>query len=278
MLSAAPLAQRFMALGVGYKTKLALGVALTYIVGLVMMTVVEGVNSLVMMLLKPPSRALPWNNTYWRRIAVSYVGSNLSPAAALFSTAELDRFLKYLGAMAGYHFDPVLLAKFDDCRKTIRILETALSTAAKSAASGAQISPELLDARSALTLKASAMLQAIKPEVDKVDQSLRESGVENEWRSLYHALEFLPTTVQDPYETLGLLSSSLQAAGVGALCMMIQYSDLRSVPGALLCTGLVISTSYVLWLKYWMRGYFGVLASCQIAAMIQQSRETRESK
>jgi hypothetical protein len=122
------------------------------------------------------------------------------------------------------------------------------------------------------------MLQAIKPEVDKVDQSLRESGVENEWRSLYHALEFLPTTVQDPYETLGLLSSSLQAAGVGALCMMIQYSDLRSVPGALLCTGLVISTSYVLWLKYWMRGYFGVLASCQIAAMIQQSRETRESK
>jgi hypothetical protein len=273
MLGAAPLAQRFLGLAIGYRTKLALAVALTYVIGLAMMTVVQSINSLLMGLLKPPSEALPWNNSYWRRVAVSYVGSNLSPATALFSTAELNRFLEYIGAMAAQHFDSVMLAKIADCRKTALILETALSTAEKSAASGAQISPELLDARSALTLKASATLQAIKPELDKFDTSLRDLGVESERHSLYQALEFIPSSVQKPYDTFGLLSSSLQTAGVAALCMMIQYPELRTVPGALLSIGLVISTTHALWLSFRIDRHFRDRSSSQIAAMIQKSRQ-----
>ncbi len=89
MLSTSPVAHRLGSVGLGYKTKVAIGVAATYIAGLAAMVVFQSLNYLILTLIFGVVKSHPWNNTYWRRVAKQYVGAPLSPETT-FTPQELD--------------------------------------------------------------------------------------------------------------------------------------------------------------------------------------------
>jgi hypothetical protein len=109
-------------------------------------------------------------------------------------------------------------------------------------------------------------------QIDKIEGDLKTLGTEFEWVSLHHALQFIPTTAQHPYGAFSLVMETLQAAGLSAAWLMIQYRELWNLPGLIFVTALVAVTSWALWLNFQLNRYFRNYGAFQIAAMLQEIR------
>jgi hypothetical protein len=120
-LSNSTLAQQFWANPIGYKTKLAIAFALTYVSGLALLAIVGTLDVVVLGFLDDNKTASPWRNGYWQRLAREYVGEGLSPDSARYSTAELEEFAKYV--TKDRDKDLRLLAHRESVDKMERILE-----------------------------------------------------------------------------------------------------------------------------------------------------------
>ncbi len=245
-LSSSSLAQRFEVIGVGYKTKLAVAVALTYISGLAVLTVTQTVNSIVMRRIGHERPAEPWNNSYWRRVATTYVGSALSPMSASFSPEDLDRLVKQYAALSTAQNTPgkELTSYREKVLQLDKILSHLRDSVTKVNPVNAEQVRELLAKVQGLISEAEPALHTAKESLDAVENKLRVIGVESEWHWLYEALQFLPTTVQHPFGAFTLLMSSLQAVGLCTLWLMIQYRELWNLVGISFAIVLFLATSH----------------------------------
>src|ERR1039458_8256670 len=71
MLANSPLAHRFDTTLLGYKTKLIIAIAITYVIGSVMITLAGAVEAIINHIAKSHPPTSPWENTYWRRLAAA---------------------------------------------------------------------------------------------------------------------------------------------------------------------------------------------------------------
>jgi hypothetical protein len=92
---------------------------------------------------------------------------------------------------------------------------------------------------------ATSKLPELKEVLQEGETKLKFIGTEYEWRSLHSALEMLPAPVS-PYSGFRLLMTAAQASGIGALWLMIQYKELRNLPGFIFFGLVVISASHAL--------------------------------
>ena len=274
-LTASSPVQKFEAIGLGYKMKLVVAVALAYIIGLTAMAVTETADAIVMRLLRREPSTSPWANSYWRRVATTYVGSELSPMNAAFSSGDLDRLIQYVASLARTPQTGAAITKY---RESILELEKQLIHHQDTLASATPATLEQVKERNipGVINQGSTIIQGAKDTIESIERKLRVSGVESEWHTLYQALTFLPADVYYQFGPLMLLMSSLQAAALGALWLMIQFQDLRYLPGMLFAVVLLFATTYSLWYDYKLRQFLTALSSPQIAAMIQdiQKRST----
>lgn len=72
--------------------------------------------------------------------------------------------------------------------------------------------------------------------------------------------------------------AALQAAGISAIWLMLQYRELWSVTGACFSAVVVLATSYVLWMDYQLNSFLRDLASSQTGAMIQEMRQRSDQE
>jgi hypothetical protein len=272
----------------GYKVKVALAIATIYIIGLATSSVISVLNSVVMGIIRP-NTANPSSNSYWRRIATEYLGISFSPDTASFASAEdLDRLNKFIAGLTKKEVQLLGIAKR---REALQVIEKSLAqlagTITGATAQEAQ-KPELgvllSEARKVATEQTSS-LKAQKDMIEEIERQLRGIGIDYEWRSLYHALEFMQfSNLAHPHSAFSLLMESLQAAAIAALWLMIQFG-LWSPTGLFFVTSLFIATSFARWLGFQMNGYYRSFGSAQLAGMIQditqrdkpQERDKRSS-
>ena len=275
-----PAARQIWDVGLGYKTKVALGLAMTGVIGLAVTSVTQAANNFVMRLIARPRPAAPWANSYWRRVAAAYLGSPLSPGSASFSSSEdLDLLIKFVGGLSNKDVEQLGIGKLRQKFQTLeRYLEQAAQKANDSTSEqrpGAAVSSEA--GRKAVA-EATIAFQSQKQVIEGAEERLRAVGVEFEWISLYQALQFLQfPNLSNPYGGLSLLTASLQAAGLAVLWFMIQFGW-RSLAGSLFIVMVVVSATYALWLDFKMSAFFRNLDSAELAGMIQEIKQRSQSK
>jgi hypothetical protein len=276
MLANSPLANRFDTTLLGYKTKLIIAIAITYVIGSVMITLAGAVEAIINHIAKSHPPTSPWENTYWRRLAAAYVGPDLTPGTKALSLEDLDNLQKYLSSKSGT-FD--LTKTLTSHRKSTQTLEDGVNklrllidTVTKSAQDSTNLKEELAQKTKLLT-ESSTILQKLKPSVDTLETHLREIGINQEWISLYHAMQFIPATLQYPYATFSVLARALQCAGLGCIWLMLQYHELWNLGGMLISVALVLTTAYGIFKIGQMSFFYGYHNSSQLAAMIQDLKQ-----
>jgi hypothetical protein len=258
----------------------AFAVAAMYVTGVAIMTVTETASSLVMRLIRRPPSATPWANSYWRRVAAHYVGSGLSPDAASFSSSEdLDRLSKYIVGLAGEEDKQLGIAQMRESNLALqKSLEsfTETITAATAHPQKSEVVALLDDARKK-TAELTSKWQAHTEAIENTERQLRSMGIGFEWISLYHALQFMRfPDVTHPYGGFSMLMTSLQAAGVAALWLLVQFR-MWNLPGLIFAAALVLATSYSIWQEARLGTWFMDLDSAQLAGMIQEIRQHESS-
>jgi hypothetical protein len=248
--------------------------------GLAVTSVAQTANNFVMRLIARPGPAAPWANSYWRRVAAAYLGSALSPGSASFPTSEdLDLLIKFVAGLSNKDVEQLGIGKL---RQKLQTLERYLEQAAQKTNDatpeqkpGAAASLEAASKKAVSGL--ATALQGQKQVIDGAEQRLRAAGVEFEWISLYHALQFLQfPNLSNPYGGFSVLMASLQAAGLAVLWFMIQFGW-RSPAGSLFIVMVVISATYVLWMDFKMSAFFRSLDSAELAGMIQEIKQRPQS-
>jgi hypothetical protein len=247
-----------------------------YVTGLATMSVTQTASSVVMRLFRRPQRSSPWENSNWRRIAANYLGSGLSPDTAAFSSPEdLDRVNRFIAGMSSKEVEQLGIAKR---RETLQTLEKSLAQIAGTITDATAHPPKpeiavLLDDAKKKTAEAASTFKAQTEMLENVERQLRALGVEFEWISLYHALQFIQfSNLVHPYAGFELLMAALQSAGIAALWLMIQFG-LWSLTGLLFASALVLATSYAQWLVHRLNEFLTNLDSAQLAGMIQEIRQ-----
>jgi len=272
-LSSSSLSHRFWGIDLGYKTKLAVALSLTYVLGLAVMSVVDQGTAIIIGLIQrhhfAPGGA-PWENSYWRRVATAYLGRNLSPATASFSLSDLDRINKYAAGVARTRTLEIL-QEFQQIDNRLQELGDKIERATQV---GAEQAREALDGFRRQFTELSAKAQQSKQEIT---QNLIEQATSLEWSSLYAALRRLPAPA-NPYEAVSLLMSALQGAGIAAIWLIAKYAELRSLTGVFFFGLLTVSASYARWRISELNYFYGQLSSSQIAAMIQEMRKGKSAE
>lgn len=270
---------QFSAVQLGYRTKLFLAVALTYVLGLTFVTATKGCTDVVMGLIRRPSKAIPWQNTYWRRVASAYVGKDLLPTSPQLSPQEMTAALEYMVTMARGEADlkPLTssLDAADRLQKQVSKLDESIDRARKVNPEKAK---EVVDPLAGQVEQARQAVGKIKEVV--ADAQVKVGGLVAgvEWRSLHHALEFIPSDIDNPYASFVLLMEAMQSAGMGGIWVILRYPQLRTFTGATFAAVLILFTTYVLWLAFKMNGSLRDMNSSQIAAMLAELRKTPAEK
>ena len=252
------------------------------------MAIAENITSLVMGLLKPPSGVAPWDNSYWRRVSINFVGDDLAPASGPLRHQDLERFLTQVGkiipdgetAMAKYR-DRVQnierqLAALEQLEVTLA--DTNESSSRANRLNQIQLNGKLEEVVGSISKQAAA-LETAKLAAQSARQVLEDSadhfgalGSNREWNALYHALDYLPSEIENPFESFVLLMVSLQAGGVAVILLALQYRELRSAIGLVGALVLIFIASYVQWKNYQFKAFMKDLAAPQIALMLRDIR------
>lgn len=198
-LSGSPLANKMWMFGLGYKTKLTLAIAITYICGLAMMMVTQVVTGrLRKLIFRHKAIGAPWDNSYWRQVAIEYLGDSLAPANGPLTAEAIKK-------MTPSDLD----ASTARYRQTIQLLEQTKSDSAKNSTDEAVAAVTRLD-------EAKTSVDKAKLDLDASYAVVCSKARDWEWVSLYYALMLLPMP-DDAYAESTSLAGSLQAAGIGAL-------------------------------------------------------------
>ena len=262
--------RQFEAIPLGYNTKLAVAVGLTYVIGMALMTVTQACTDSAMMLFKPPSGAGPWNNTYLRRVAASYLGSTLLPDAKPASSDDMEMVAKYMLAVTG---KPSQFPSLTALRKTVERSEEILKKANDDLANGGQLD---MDALTITRIKSATEQRRV---LDEIEKGLRTVVADVEWVSLYGALQFLVADVQHPFESVQLLTASLEAAAVGSIGLMIQVHELSNPVAMSFAIVLFMAAIRAQWLLFQVNSHSSNYGLRVTAAMIKQlqQRSDREA-
>lgn len=273
-LTSSPIACRFWHIPLGYKARLALALALAYALGLAMTTITQAADSFVMRLLKKYPPAQPWANTYWRRVAASFVGSGLVPKIpSSLSPKELDDLVKYV---SGLRENSVATSDFVSRYKSIQKLEESLKkygdTTARIPPGKTELAKEITDKGASDASRASSALEEAKRSLAESEETIRIVASDIEWLSLFNALETLPKP-KSPYLPLKFLMTSLQTAAIAAIYLVVEFKELWSPVAAVLWALVLFATTHTLWLDFQFNQYLRNLNSSQIAAMLQAIRD-----
>jgi hypothetical protein len=282
-LSSSPIASKFWLIALGYKSKLALALALSYAIGLATITIMQSANDLVMRLVERPAPGEPWGNTYGRRIAATFVGAGLSPKMpSSMSPKEVDDFVKYVSGLSGAKSLKIEFTNhYDSLKKLEESLKKYADTAARIPPDKAQQIKEILDKSGTDISRISSTFEEQKQALAKTEEGIRLIVSDVEWLSLYNALELLPSP-NSPYLAFSLLMTSLQSASIGGLWLVIRYKELQSSVAGVFWALVLIATSRGIWLNFRLNHFYRNLSSPQLAAMLekitQQSHQDPEPK
>jgi len=275
------MATQFGAAQIGYRTKLFLAVALTYVLGLAFLTATKLCTDVVMGIIRRPSKALPWENTYWRRAAIAYVGKDLLPASLHLSTQEMTAALEYIVAMARNENEVDLksltniLDETDRMQKQLSKLEESIDRARKVNPEKAK---EVVDPLAGQVEQFRRAFENRKEAVADAHTKLEGLAIRTEWRSLHYALQFISCDIENPYASFVYMMEAMQSAGLAGICVVLQYSQLRTLTGVAFGAVLIIGATYGLWLAFKMNGSLRDMNSFQIAAMLAELRKTPAEK
>jgi hypothetical protein len=195
-VSSSPLVRRFEAIEIGYKTKLAVVVALAYIIGLTMMTVTQAGNDIVMEQIMRLLRRIqgkqsttpftsltsPFAYSYWRRVAGTYVGANLSPDTAAASSHELDKFIEYSASITGQVPPDALADLISNQERGVEHLDKAATSYRETVAKATRVNaPQVNTLLERANQEISEASDLLKHEREKLDAL---HTVENKLRAL----------------------------------------------------------------------------------------------
>jgi hypothetical protein len=262
-LSHSAAAQQFSAIQIGYNTKLAIAVALTYVIGLALMIVTGTCADAAIALLKPHSGAGPWNNPYLRRVAASYLGSTLLPEGTPTSSGDAERTARFMWAVAGK------TAQFPDITALRERVEQSEDILKKATDAHGNRGGPVADTLSEVSRSVAEQKEAL----EKIEKDLGTVTSDVEWLTFYGALKFLDADVQSPFESYQLLTASLQAAAVGSIWLMLQVRELRNSVAICFAIVLLMATIHRQWAFSIVNRHVSDYALVPIAAMIKAVRQ-----
>jgi hypothetical protein len=266
---------------IGYRTKLFLAVALTYLLGLAFLTATKLCTDVVMGLIRRPSKALPWENTYWRRVAMAYVGKDLLPANIHLSPEEITAALEYTVAMGRHEIELDLKSLTSTLDETDR-MEKQLSPVQDDIDRARKVNPEkakeVVDPLADQVEQFRKAFEKRKEAVADIRAKVEGLAIRGEWRSLHHALEFMPGDIENPYASFIYMMEAMQSAGLAGIWVVLRYSQLRTLTGLAFGAVLIIGATYGLWLAFKMNGSLRDMNSFQIAAMLAEIRKLPAEK
>ena len=270
-----PIAGRFWAMPLGYKSRLGLALALAYVLGLAVMAVTQFLNSVSMKLLWRPGTALPWVNPYWRQVATDYLGLDLVPKAELETAKELDLFVQYVINLGQQK--SLKMRSWADLDKGLKRLQQAFEQYRAVETLTSQQAEKNESAAADAAVKASSLLESGKRQLAEAAIGIRPIAEDNGWLTLHHALALLEAP-KSPYSAFSLLTASMQAAGAVAIAILVLSKQINSLVLAFWIL-VVCSTTYGLWLDFKMNTFFRSLNSGQVAVMISELRgSSRQNK
>jgi hypothetical protein len=258
-------------IGLGYKTELWLTVALTYILGLAMIHLVDAVTSPIYgFFVKEKYSGYP--NAYWRRLARTYVGDSLVPNSEI-SQEEIALFVKQFGALAKEATDS--LTKLDE---SIIFLQEHVNKGNVAVATlrqrGMEIDPTITVALSTLSNALTKNESLKRMYLERMGQI----SAEHEWFVIYRAVGWLEGA-EDPFNTFGALALSLQTASFAMIWLMIYTGRLWGVSVGAFCFGLAIAASQTRWKVYKLANLQRKSGVPEIAALIKAlKRDGPDSK
>jgi hypothetical protein len=280
MLSTSSLAHRFGAIPLGYKTKLAVAIAITYVIGSAMITLAQAVEIIINRIIKRGKTSSPWENTYWRRVVAAYMGPDLIPGTKPFSIEDLDRIGKYFVQQRVVTSDPT--KQLTSYRNRVRTLEDRLNelsfiidAKSKSIQNPADVN-EVQGQKQTILTEAFTLLQhELKPAMDNIEGLLRENLINHEWLSLYLALQFITPQHpnKNPFTSFSVLWQALQISGVAAIWLMVQYHEFWNLGGMLVSVALVLATTYGIFKTGWWDDVYTYHTAAQLAIMIQELKQ-----
>jgi hypothetical protein len=272
---------QFGAAQFGYRTKLFLAVALTYMLGLAFLAATKLCTDLVMGTIRRPSKALPWENTYWRRVAMAYVGKDLLPTSLHLSPEEMTAALEYTVAMGRLEKELDLKSLTSNLDETDR-MEKQLSQLEENIDRARKVNPEkakeVVDPRAGQVEQFRKAFDKRKEVAADIRAKVEGHAIRGEWRSLYFALDFIPRDIENPYASFVYMLEAMQSAGLAGIWVVLRYSQLRTLTGVAFGAVLIIGATYGLWLAFKVTGTLRDMNSFQIAAMLAELRKSPSEK
>jgi hypothetical protein len=263
-LTRTPLFVKFWSLGLGYKSKLTLAIGLMYVLGMAIMALIQYCNLLLKKCFKQPAQKTPWDNSYWRRVAVTYLGRDLSPAAAGSSLEELLRVAESFNPDA----TPIrpqlasLQAQIEQLESLLKPLKVAESAIAKLPVGVEKVRAEVTE-----------LLTASNKAFGEAKSKLETIADIVEWTALSNALDMM-NFAASPYTAFGLMMSALQAGGVCALYFLLRFKELRSIEAIIFASLVVACASYGVRLTTIMETYYRNSNAFQTSAMIAEIKRS----
>lgn len=253
---------------IGYRTKLFLALVLTYMLGFAFTTVTRNVNDQVLFLIWKSSKAVPWDNPYWRRVVAQYLGTDLLPLIPE-STDEVSA--EYMAAVSKM---PGALNEFFKFRESTRNLDKVLTTLEQNIKNlrekNMEKAKELVDPNADTLAKAAAANREQKKALEVIEQGLGSLSVKMEWRSLHQALLSVFADTEAPFASLSSAVEGLQASGIAAIWVMLQYQQLWNWSAAIFSALVVIVATNALRLVFQFNRSLSETNSLQIASMIRE--------
>jgi hypothetical protein len=278
LINHSPLVERMSALGLGYKTQLALAIGLAYICGFAAMQLTEVLTSKVHPLfrihpnLTSGSKFPVSENPYWRRLAERYLGIDLMPAANP-SIDDIDTFLRRVADAGG--ISPGSVQEVTKVRKQIANLQKALgewNVAEKAALEkGSEIDPSALEKVS----KANESLKNLESANSTFQSSIQRATTNHEWMALYNALSW-SANVENPYTATDLLSLAFQTSALCGIWIMVHTHHWWGLSGTLFCIGVLFSASYTRWQFFRLSSFSRFYGTPELASLINKLAEQKK--
>lgn len=271
ILGDSSLYHRFSVLDIGYAAKVAIATAFAYVFGLAATFVVGAISSFVFDKLAPTPNPGMSDSVYWRRVASQYVGPKLSPAHWTWSNEDFDNAAAYFDSFAPQ--PKAFKETWEKYKKLLKQYDDAVKNAALGA--GNTDSATALGANGlAPHAPANAHVTDLGRTLESVRTDMRAVSSKIEWLSLQHALQLIPTTVQQPNNAFTQVAETLQAAGFVAVCMMVRYPALFDLGGLLFILALLAATTWAAWLLRKLNSFFRNSGAYQIAVMLHEMRRS----
>ena len=246
------IAEQMRGADIGYRTKLLLAFVLTYMVGFALITVTRTTNDFILGLIRGKgSNEMPWDSPYWRRVAGQYLNADLMPTRK----ASPDSDVNFDSIDTMFSKTPSLATN----RERIKKLEQQLSAAQETIGSD-KLSEQ------------AKLVHELKAAHEDLEEKMRVLKASTEWRTLHHALLFIPTDTESPFESFSSVMGALQASGIAAMWVMLQYRELWNWSAVIFAFLLIIVATRSLEAVFRLNRHLRNTNAHQVAAMIREMK------